>query len=95
MRGGGFEIAETAMRNSEWAAVIGECGRYRMTTGSTSAFAPMSGPKSVLRVQKFLSHFHKPIPNALKGQFLNIWDWFGTGFSAYWYPGEQALTIPL
>jgi hypothetical protein len=70
MRGGGFETAEAAMRNSEWAAVIGECWKIPYDNRINFCFrAGMSGPKSVLRVQKFLSHFHKPIPNALRDNF--------------------------
>lgn len=96
LRGEGPETAEDAIRNSEWTKVIGQCWKIPHDNRINFCFRTgMSGPESVLRVQKFLSHFHKPAPNAQRGEFLNVWDWFDTGLSAYWYPGKQASTMPL
>ncbi|KAE9377870.1 hypothetical protein N431DRAFT_399020 [Stipitochalara longipes BDJ] len=96
MQGEGPETAEDAIRNSEWTAVLGHCWRIPHDNRINFCFRTgMSGPESVSRVQKFLSDYHRPVPYLPKGDIFNVWDWFDTGLSAYWYPGMQASTTPL
>ena len=96
MQGEGPETAEEAIRNSEWTAVIGHCWRIPHDNRINFCFRPgMSGPESVSRVDKFLSDYHRPVAYLPKGDIFNVWDWFDTGLSAYWYPGMQASTAPL
>ncbi|KAN0108226.1 hypothetical protein V8E51_007968 [Hyaloscypha variabilis] len=96
MHGEGPETAEDAIRNSEWTAVLGQCWKIPHDNRINFCFrAGMSGPESVSRVQKFLSDYHRPVSYLPKGDIFNVWDWFDTGLSAYWYPGMPASTAPL
>jgi hypothetical protein len=96
MHGEGPETAEDAIRNSEWAEIVGGCYHIPHDNRINFCFrAGISGPESVIRVRKFVSNFHRSAPDAPKGEFFNVWDWFDTGLSVYWYPGKKSSTIPL
>jgi hypothetical protein len=97
LHGEGPETAEDSIRNSEWAAAIGEFWKIPHDNRINFCFrAGMSGPASVLRVRNFVCKFHNSsAPNSPKGEFFNIWDWFDTGLSAYWYPGKTTAVLPM
>ena len=97
MRGEAPETVEDSRRNIEWTSVVGDCWKIPYDSRVILCFrAPMDDITAVVRVRNFLSHFHKAgLANHRKGENFNVWDWFDTGISAYWYPGKGSPTLPV
>jgi hypothetical protein len=90
-----LETPEDAARRSEWVSLAGECWRIPHDNRVNLCFlAPLTDIITPVRVRNFLIHFHRPQePGIPKGEFFNVWDWFDTGISAYWYPGKRASDV--
>lgn len=96
MRGQGPETMDDSLRNIEWTSIVGECWKIPYDNRIDLCFrAPMDDNMAVLRVRNFMSYFHKPGIAHQKGEHFNVWDWFDTGISAYWYPGKSSPTLPI
>jgi hypothetical protein len=97
LRGEGPETVEDALRNIEWTSVVGDCWKIPYDNRINLCFrAPMADIAAVVRVRNFVSHFHRPeFSDSPKGEHFNVWDWFDTGLSAYWYPGRRTPPLPL
>jgi hypothetical protein len=97
MRGEGPETAEDAIRNIEWTSVIGDCWRIPHDNRVNFSFrAPLSDIATAVRVRNFLSNLHRQEhSDRPKGEHFNVWDWFDTGLSAYWFPGKRTSTMTL
>ena len=90
MRGEGPETIVDALRNIEWTSIIGDCWRIPHDNRINFTFrGPDSDFGAVVRVRNFVSGFHRQEhSDSPKGEHFNVWDWFDTGISAYWYPGK-------
>ena len=88
----GPETPEEINRNIEWTSVIGELWRIPCDNRINFCFgASASDFADVVRVRNFVSHFHRLDSfDAPKGEYFNVWDWFDTGLSTYWYPGKKS-----
>jgi hypothetical protein len=97
MPGPGSESPEEVLRNIEWASIIGDFCKIPHDNRLNLCFrAPMDDIAVMVRVRNFMSHFHKPEHHGSpKGEYFNIWDWFDTGLSAYWYPGRKEPVVQL
>lgn len=93
----GVESPEEVTRNIEWATIIGGFCKIPHDNRLNLCFrAPMDDIATMVRVRNFMSHFHKQDHSGSpKGEYFNIWDWFDTGLSAYWYPGRKESAIHL
>lgn len=97
MRGEEPENYEDAVRNLEWTSIVGECWKIPHDGRVNFCFqASMADYTTIVRVRNFVYHFHRSErSDAPKGERFNVWDWFDTGISTYWYPGKRTPTIPL
>jgi hypothetical protein len=97
MRGEGPETVVDAQRNIVWTSVIGDCWRIPHDNRINFSFrGPDSDFGAIVRVRNFVSGFHRQEhSDAPKGEHFNVWDWFDTGISAYWYPGKIVAAAPL
>ena len=85
-----IEDLEVVARNGEWTSITGDCWKIPNDNRVSFCFPPWSDPKTLIQVRSFLLHFHKPEGGGHpKGENFNIWDWFDTGISAYWFPGKR------
>lgn len=86
------EIPEEAIRSSEWTSLTVDCWKIPHDNRVSFCFlSPVSDPTILIKVQNFLSLFHRPDDSEIrKGKDFHIWDWFDTGVSAYWCPGNEA-----
>jgi len=87
---------ESIARDSEWTSIIGNCWKIPNDNRVSFCFlAPASDPKTLVQIRNFLFHFHKSDTQRLsRGENFNVWDWFDTGFSAYWFPGKTTSSMP-
>jgi hypothetical protein len=90
------EDSHTIERDSEWTSIMGNCWKIPNDNRVSFCFlAPWSDPNTLVQVRNFLFHFHKSHRKGLpKGENFNVWDWFDTGISAYWFPGKRTLSMP-
>ena len=95
MPGPGVEYPEEVTRNIEWPTIISDFCKIPHDNRLNLCFrAPMGDIAAMMRVRNFMSHFHKQDHlDSLKGDFFNIWDWFDTRLSAYWYLGRKESAI--
>ena len=92
----GPELPEETLRRLDWSNLIGGCWRipHDNRVGLCFLASPLHTPVAVARVRNFLSHYHRSHDSSLpKGDYFNIWDWFDTGISAFWYPGKRHADI--
>ncbi|CZR54582.1 uncharacterized protein PAC_04466 [Phialocephala subalpina] len=91
-----IEDPEAIARDLAWTSITGECWKIPNDNRVTFCFlAPGSDTKTLVRVRNFLFHFHKPKSKEVaKGENFNVWDWFDTGISAYWFPGKTTPSMP-
>lgn len=91
-----IEDPEKIARDIEWTSITGDCWKIPNDNRITFCFlAPSSDPKTLVRVRNFLFHFHKSENKGPpKGENFNVWDWFDTGISAYWFPGTRTPRMP-
>ncbi|KAH8807840.1 hypothetical protein F5884DRAFT_900166 [Xylogone sp. PMI_703] len=76
--------------NVEWStSMVGELWKIPHDNRMSLCFKSLAcDPTDVDRVCNFISLLHVPsFSGDPKGQYFNVWDWFDTGLSAYWYPG--------
>ncbi|RFU27353.1 hypothetical protein B7463_g8978, partial [Scytalidium lignicola] len=83
------QTSEELTRNAEWTSTVRELWKIPHDNRIGFCFrSPACEPIDVDRVRNFVSHLHiLKSSNDPKGQYFNVWDWFDTGLSAYWYPG--------
>lgn len=92
----GTESPAEIARSVEWTTIIGDCWRIPHDNRVTLCFPGLlEDTTSLIQVRNFLSHFHRSRSSSLsKSSNFNIWDWFDTGISAYWFPGQKTSGIP-
>lgn len=89
------EDLEIIARDGEWTSITGDCWKIPNDNRVSFCFPPWVDPKTLIQVRNFLLHYHKPKGNGHpKGENFNIWDWFDTGISAYWFPGKRISSMP-
>jgi hypothetical protein len=95
-RGELIEDQEAISHALEWTSITGHCWKIPNDNRVSFCFlAPLSDEKTLVQVRKFLFDYHKSDSNGPpKGENFNIWDWFGTGISAYWFPGKRTPSMP-
>jgi hypothetical protein len=95
-RGELIEDQETISHALEWTSITGHCWKIPNDNRVSFCFlAPLSDEKTLVQVRKFLFDYHNSDSNGPpKGENFNIWDWFDTGISAYWFPGKRTPSMP-
>ncbi|KAK0655942.1 hypothetical protein B0T16DRAFT_23449 [Cercophora newfieldiana] len=92
--GYGFKDQE---RRSAWNSLIGET--WQIPHDNRISLCFLSAPTDPMvpsRVRNFLYHFHDAHANeSPRGRYFNIWDWFDSGISAYWYPHKSSSDLDL
>jgi len=80
----------------EWTSITGDCWKIPNDNRVSFCFlAAGSETKQLFQVRNFLFHFHKHQDSGrLNGEHFNVWDWFDTGISAYWFPGKRTPSLP-
>lgn len=83
---------EAFIRADEWTSITGIIWKIPNDNRVSFCFlAPWSDPQTLVQVRNFLFHFHKSERNV---ENFNIWDWFDTGISSYWFPGKTTPSMP-
>jgi hypothetical protein len=92
----GPESPDEVARKFEWTSITGNCWKIPQDNRVTLSFLGyISDAATLVQVRNFLLHFHKPGASGRpKGDNFNVWDWFDTGISAYWFPGSKTPGLP-
>jgi len=84
-------------RRSAWTGLLGECWQIPHDNRVSLCFlSTPTDPTTPSRVRNFLHHFHDAHANeSPRGRYFNIWDWFDTGVSSYWYPHKSSSDLDI
>lgn len=92
----GPALPEDVLFKLDWQRIIGDCWLipHDNRVGLCFLASRIHGPVVAARIRNFLTHYHRPQDRGIpKGEYFNVWDWFDTGISAFWYPGKQPSDV--